>query len=211
METTARKNNAFLNSCLIFVIFIISGAVLGFLAGSIAADISNTSALSSWELLDSPQKFETIVDVTSQTIWAQSEDGKLYSWNFICYGDIQCMQWVETSDVPNDIHDFGENPMEKSTSCKTTSSNPVKQPPGKLVECARGWYAGPEYGQVTYYALLEDGKIWALQTSSSLIVDTVLPIVYSFGGLVLSIIGFFIFIIWRKIKSKQEITKSDTD
>lgn len=204
-----QRNNTFLNSCLTFIAFSISGIALGFLAGIIAASISYTSALASWELLDSSVEFKQIIDVTSQTVWAQSVDEQLYSWNFICYGDIQCKQWVETSEVPDDVHDFGESPMEKSTSCKTPSSNSVKQPPGNLVECARGWYAGPEYGQVTYYALLEDGKIWALQTSSSLIVATVLPIVYSFGGLVLSIISFIVFIIWRRTKNKQqEIIKS---
>ena len=198
------RNNTFLNSCLTFVLFSISGVVLGYLVGSIAASIENDPQFENWVLLDSSQKFNTIVDVTSQTIWAQSEDGKLYSWDFICYGDIQCMQWVETSEVPNDIHDFGENPMEKSTSCKIPSSNPIKRPPGNLVECARGWYAGPEYGQVTYYTLLEGGKIWSLQTSSSLIVATVLPIVYSFGGLALGFIGFVVFIVWQRMKNKPQ-------
>jgi hypothetical protein len=136
-------------------------------------------------------------------IWAQSEDEKLYSWNYICSDDTPCKQWIESPEIPSNIHDFGESPMEKSASCITASSTSIKPPPGKLVECARGGYAGAEYGQVTYYALLEDGNVWTLRTSSSLIVATVLPIIYSFGGFVLSIIGFIVFIIWRRIKGNR--------
>lgn len=201
-----QRNNTFLSSCLTFIAFSISGIALGFFTGIIAAGISYTSALASWELLDSSVEFSQIIDVTSQTVWTQSVDEQLYSWNFICYGGIQCKQWVETSEVPDNIHYAGEQPMEKSAiSCQAMSSGIIKEPPGKLVECAHGSYSGPEYGQSAYYALLDDGEIWALQTHSSLIEATVLPIIYSIGGFVLSIIVLILFVIIRKRKDKAQV------
>lgn len=198
-----QSNNTSLNSCLTLILFSFVGIILGLISGLIAAGIENSPQSSKWILLDGSQKFKSIADVTSQMVWAQSEDGKLYSWNYICYGDIPCKQWVEATEIPSNIHEAGESPMKKSTSCKTLSSSSIKSPPGSVIECASGQFAGPEYGQVTYYALLEDGNIWVLRTSSSLIVAMVLPIIYAFGGLVLSFIGFIVFAVWRKIKENR--------
>ncbi|HXD10923.1 MAG TPA: hypothetical protein VN653_12740 [Anaerolineales bacterium] len=197
-----QKTNSLAQSILTFILFSVSGIGLGYLTGLLAASIANDSSFSSWISLESSTKFKSIVDVTSKTIWAQSEDGKLYAWNFICYGNIPCKQWAETLEVPSDAHDFGERPMEKSTSCQTGSVDTIKQPPGNLIECARGRYSGPEYGESVYYALLEDGSLWALNTSSSLIVFYVLPIYFSIGGLVLSII---VFMIQRQRNNKLQV------
>jgi hypothetical protein len=160
---------------------------------------------SSWILLDSSVEFKQIVEVTSQNIWAQSDDGKIYSWNFNCYLGPKCNEWIKTEAVPADLHEFGEQPMEKSNSCQAVARKPIKEPPSKEVECARGQYAGPEYGESVYYALLGDGSLWALRTSSSLIVVYVLPIYFSFGGLILGIIASIVFMIWRRRSNKPQI------
>lgn len=104
----------------------------------------------------------------------------------------------------DDLYEFDGQPMEKNNSCYAISPQPPKEPPEKVVECASGWYVGPEYAEVTYYALSANGTIWALQTSSVLL-DFVLLIKFSFGGLSLGIISFMVFIIWQKKINKKKL------
>ena len=203
-----KRSSTFLNSCLTFSLFSISGIVLGFLTGAIAAGISYTSALSSWTLLESSNKFESIVDATSQTVWAQSEDERLYFWDLNCNREPMCNQWVETKEIPTNVNEPGVE-MEKSSSCQTLGS--TKTPPGTVVECVSGSYSGPEYGESTYYALLENGKIWALQTSSSLIVLNVLPVLFAFGGLIISLLAFIVYMIIQRRKNKIQGTAEDNN
>lgn len=48
------------------------------------------------------------------------------------------------------------------------------------------------------FALLDNGKIWLWQFSSSMIVDLIVPLRFSLGGLILGITFFIIFMVRRK-------------
>lgn len=192
---------------LFFIVFSVLGIAVGFGVGHVVVILDNEGLFSSWKLLDGSLKFEQIIDATSQTVWAKTNDGKLYSWKFNC---LNCNRWIETQDVPTDLYDSGERSMIKDITCETDSYKFFRQPPGHLVECARGWFAGPEFGTVVYYALLEDGKIWTWQHTSSMVFDIIVPISFSFGGLILGIIAFMVFVIRRRMKNRTEaITESN--
>ena len=175
-----QQAKSFFLSLLLFIVFSVLGIAVGFSAGYSIVVLDNEGLFSSWKLLNGSLKFEQIIDATSQTVWAQTKDGKFYSWNFNC---LNCNQWVETQEVPTDLYDFGERSMIKDVTCETRGHKFFRKPPGNIVECARGWFAGPEFGTVAYYALLEDGEIWTWQHSSSMIFDIVVPIFFLLVGL----------------------------
>ncbi len=68
---------------LILVIIACLGISFGFWAGNTFDDIRVSGAYTPWELLDSPVAFTRIADVSSQGIWAQTKDNKLYFGNFV--------------------------------------------------------------------------------------------------------------------------------
>ena len=193
----------FLISLLSFISFTVPGAFFGFVLGIIFALSDLSSMLISWKLLDGTYVFTQIAGATSQKVWAQTEDGRLYSWNLNCYFQPKCNKWVEDQAIPDDLYEFVGLPMEKNNSCYAISPQPPKEPPEKVIECASGWYAGPEYAEVTYYVLSANGTIWALQTSS-IYIAVVLSIKFSFGGLSLGIISFIVFSTWRRAKNKSK-------
>ncbi len=143
------------------MVFAILGIALAVGFGFLIVVLNDGGAFNSWKLLDSQYKFNEIVDANSYTVWATNTEGKLlYYINRIYCDENDCNQWIETKNVADDAHYGGERPVEKDASCQFDSLMFLRKPPGTVTECARGWYAGPEFGTVTYYALLNDGTIW---------------------------------------------------
>lgn len=86
-------------SLLLFIGFSILGIAVGFGIGSIGVALKNEGLFTSWKQLDGSQKIEHIVNISSQTIWAQTSDNKLYSWKFYCDHTPDCNQWIEAKDI----------------------------------------------------------------------------------------------------------------
>lgn len=118
---------------LLFIVFSVLGSAVGFGVGCIVVTLNNEGLFATWKQLDGSLKFEQIVDVTSQTIWAQTSDGKIYSRGSSCYHEAQCNTWAETKEVPNLVYDGPEQPMIKSDSCQITRFRFLRKPPGNLV------------------------------------------------------------------------------
>ena len=57
------------------------------------------------------------------------------------------------------------------------------------------------------FALLDNGKIWSWQFTSSMILDLIVPIRFALGGLILGITFFIIFTIQRKKKDKFQASE----
>jgi hypothetical protein len=197
-----QKVKSFFLFTLVFFIFAILGIAVGFGTGYVVNILHNDGLFSSWKLLDGSLKFKQIVDVTSQTIWARTAEEKLYSWDTNCYREPKCNTWVETKDVPDDIHYGGEIPISKDRACQLLDFKFLRQPPGNVVECVRAGYSGPESGVIVYYALLSDGKILAWKFSGSVIDEIFLPVFFSFAGLILGITAFIVSMIRRRGKNK---------
>ena len=70
----------------LLITFSLIGAGIGFIVGLGIDFLPSTGIFTSWELLKSPIKFSQIVDINfKEVVWAQTPDGKLYSWGSGCY------------------------------------------------------------------------------------------------------------------------------
>jgi hypothetical protein len=156
----------------------------------------NVGLFNSWQKLDSGIKFTHIEEADSQRIWARANDGKLYLWGFNCHIDPNCGKWMAATEIPEDIHADGEKPIQRTNNCQSESMSPPRLP-RNVTECVQAWFVGPEFGKIVYYALVNDGKIWAWQNNSSGFFDEVIPIFCAMGGFFLSFIfGIIFIVIW---------------
>jgi len=194
----------FFLSLFYFIAFCILGWFIGAGIGYGFLILDAQDTFSSWELLSGNHQFEKIVSADSQTVWAQASDGKVYSWNTNCYLE-NCNQWVEAKEIPeNDFeYDTGET-LEISNSCNI--GDRVQKTPGQVIECAHFVFSGAGFGTSVYYALLDDGQIWAWEHTNSSIGFEVVPLFFGFLGTITGIIGFIIFMIRRAMKNKETPT-----
>ncbi len=145
----------FILAFLLFSAFL--GAVVGFKIG-LSIDFPSSES-KPWDLISGTVKFSKIMDASVDRVWAQSADGKLYSWAYYCNG-MNCKQWIETLNVPDDAHQNDVQPMSRSLICPQKNEYPKTGPPGKVVECITNTeHNGSGYSRM-YYVLLEDGTIW---------------------------------------------------
>jgi len=183
-----QKIKSFFLSLLFFIIFSILGIAVALGVGYLILILNEGGAFNSWKELNSPFVIKKIVDANSSTVWVENNDGKLFYYKDIkqVYCDSSdCNQWIETEGVTNDINSTGEQPVVKDNSCQFDNLKFLRKPHGNIVECARGWFAGPEFGTVAYYALLDDGTIWKWEHHGD-------NILYIFTFLCLILVGFIL-------------------
>jgi hypothetical protein len=109
-------------------------------------------------MLNSPLKFERIVEANSKSVFAQASDGNLYYFSSNCYEEPVCNQWVKIQVVPDYIHVWNELPIERGISCQFADDfKYLRNPPGNIIECVRAWFVGVDImpGWIVYYALLD--------------------------------------------------------
>jgi hypothetical protein len=198
---TMQKLKSFFLSLLFLIIFCAGGMVIGVGSGRVISYLSNEGFFTQWQLLDGSQKFEFGEDATSLSVWARGIDGKLYWWNFNCQTDTSCMKWVDANEIPEDIHAGLKQEMQKSGDCQSMHPSPQKLP-GKVIECANG-HSAFESSATTYYALLDDGTIWAWRHTSSMLADISISFIFAILGFVAGIITFIVFTINRATKNKK--------
>jgi len=142
--------------------FAVFGAIIGILVGVGITRVQESGTFIFWKLLDSQSKFTQIDAGAYSKIIAKSTEDKLYTWDCNIKNDCQ---WIETQNLQKiDYNDW----VQKGTSCQFPVNPPLKDPPGKVVECVfTRWVAGEGAG-VDYYALLEDGKVWHWKKSGDM-------------------------------------------
>lgn len=194
-----------------FLLLLFVGAIAGFKIGSHFVDLQSSGVFASWKLLDGPYKFKEIVDANSSMVWVKAIDGKIYSWDCQYH---EC-RWIEVENVPADAHEnyqgMGEQPLNKGDTCPADESfAPSEEPPGKIVECALGWYRATDAGFGSYFVLLEDGTIWSWQHTSDVINAsmTIIPLSVLDGLLVGSAIFFIIILIMKRYSNINKIVGS---
>lgn len=156
-----RTNIQAMKTLLLLFLLILLFSCLGFYVGMDIGNLKDKEVkYEPWKQLEGPYKFDEIVDAASDTIWAKSINGKLYSWKSYCDQDEKCEKWVETQEVPAGIHEGNvEQQFDKNIFCPPSHNTFPKEPPFTVNECAVvsymifGW-------NVKYYALLDDGTIW---------------------------------------------------
>jgi hypothetical protein len=167
---------------LVFLIIVFFGMAIGFWVGSTIENLPSTGVFTSWELLKSPVKFIKISDASSDGVWAQTIDNKLYFWGFgnLCSGklNVKCLQWVETANVPSNAHKNDVAPMSKGKDCP-------KKYPGEIAECIFLPLGGPGF---YYFALLKDGTLWEWSSPSPTDVPLLSMFICPSIGLLLGIV-----------------------
>jgi hypothetical protein len=204
------QKNIVLNIPLLLIVFSIGGLFAGFMIGH---SIEYPSPkFTRWELLVSPVKFVQITDLNHYGVWAQTTEGKLYVWDFSrCQYPATCNQWVEADNVPNDAHENGQQPLNKSEACPQSTGSPSIEPPGKIIECASiPQPNGPALSDI-YYALLEDGTIWRWSPPAGTDVPILSMFIGPFIGLLLGAIGgSFLILRMKRKKSRQPMLDQST-
>lgn len=202
------KLKEFFISLLLFIGFSAIGTVIGYNIGKTQAELNSEGKFSYWKEFNGSLKFEQIAEATSQIVWAKTADGTLYSWNTNCNLEANCNQWIQTIEIPVDIHQYNEPPIEKGSSCPSSNLKYFTNPPGKLAECVRAISYGMDImpGKIVYYALSNDGKIWAWKFSYSMIDDFIYIILYTCPGFTLGVVAFIVLIIYRKRRKTNQNT-----
>lgn len=179
---------------LIMIGFIIFGVAVCILLGYefVLFDEAGAFGGGSWKQLKGPLKFEHISSATTLTIWARTEENKLYKQRY-CLGNPSCNQWIETKEVV--VDPLEENQLEainKGTCAPYGFKYPL-DPRGKVLECALATkYWSVETRNFVYYALLDDGTIWVWSSSGPWYVGLGMSIMLTspFTGLVLGLLMY---------------------
>ncbi|HSG45628.1 MAG TPA: hypothetical protein VLA72_20995 [Anaerolineales bacterium] len=129
------KLKSFFISLLLFIGFSAIGITVGYFIGTAYADLKGEGKFSNWRKLDDDLKFVEIVDATSQTVWAKTFDGAIFSWDTNCAREPNCNQWVQANEVPGDVQKYGGQSMERGSVCPPTNLKYYSDPPGNTVEC----------------------------------------------------------------------------
>lgn len=175
------------------------GVVFGF--GFVALDETGAFTGASWELMESPFRFEHIADATTQKIWAITEENKYY-----CLGFPYCDEWTETEAVSVNSHEEPGRTIITKDTCKPYGKIKYpSDPKGNVIECARASESIQiEAHSIVYYALLDDGTIWVWRSSGpwyvgfGIFVELFCPL----AGLILGSTSLIIFEAVKRSKRK---------
>lgn len=184
-----------------FLIFCAVGIWVGLKVLPVLIDLQHSGRLVRWQLLESQQKFQQIVDANENGVWVQAENGKYYVYYSVFCKDVVCGKWLESTS-PSIF--YFQSAKLITSGCKSTyefygqGSDGVepKYPPQKTanpLECAvvrwREPYNGAE--SLVYYVLLDNGDLWMWNHSPNLRTIFGLLIACSLIGLSSGIIIWF--------------------
>jgi hypothetical protein len=204
-----RKFGFFLSSVLTLILFSTLGIAMGILAVFAWIRLESTGIFVKWELLDSPHSFQHLINANQIELLAQAEDGKYYLYDANhCDGTTgqKCGEWVEWPP-DRDLNRFRNTIVESE--CKSAFDDhtndvsyslyakPRYLPQNELAprECFISLEYYPTGGAtLTYYALLENGKVWKWIDKSPAMQHLGTAGLFALAGLVIGIILWFRFL-----------------
>jgi hypothetical protein len=192
---------------LVTTLLLVALAWLGLAIGKGWSHFRQDGYGSSWKTLSSTPKFVNIVDATPTDVWARASDGKLYYHAYNCWSGSGCYQWIGTPSVPDNTHFGMRPPVDRGSTCPEANSfKYLGNPPGNIIECIRAISIGMDIvpGNIVYYALMEDGTIWAWSYSASMLDGLASEGLGLCSGLMLAIIVSITFVRKRLRPMKQE-------
>jgi hypothetical protein len=221
MAMMLRKFGFFSRSVLTLILFSALGVAIGILAVFAWIKLESTSIFVRWELLDSPHSFQHLINANQIELLARAEDGKYYLYDSNpCDGttDQKCGKWVEWP-LDRELNRFRNTIVESE--CKSAFG-------GHTSEVSYSLYAKPSYlpqnesaprecfisleyyptggATLTYYALLENGKIWKWIDKSPAMEHLGTAGLFALVGLVIGIIIWFRFLnFFSQVKSRRAI------
>lgn len=149
-------------------IAIIIGALVSCLVANILTLGFQLGKFTFWKTLPKPSvAVRQIVDADQNKIWIESDEGRIFSYSMNCFSNDNCLKWMIENDPMEVSPSFGSSST-KGSDC-TTLDPRQKNPRGKVVECLLVDSSGPEYGSITFFALLADGSIKYRMLSNSTI------------------------------------------
>ncbi len=153
--------------------FLALGIVCTGLLVSAGAYLHSEGFLSRWKHLPGIVKFQELIEVTSQDLFARGVDEKSYFWNLNCAKETECGQWLQREPQPRVMPGQYEA---QSSDCTQFYDDFVFFPKlaEDVVDCRAGTYSGPGSGTIAYYALTRNGQIYAWSHAGSQIADVLL-------------------------------------
>jgi hypothetical protein len=219
------KIRFFFLGVLTLILFSALGITLGILAVLAWVRVESTGIFVKWQLLDSLHRFQHLMNANQAQVIAQAEDGKYYLYDsYYCGGTTgrKCDEWVEwpqdqeLNTLRNTIVESECKATEDSSTNDLNYSNSAKPryPPQKESaprECVISLEYYPTGGEtLTYYVLLENGKIWKWIHKSPAMQYLWHLILFALGGLVIGIIIWVRFLIFlSQIKSRRAASVSN--
>ena len=203
-----RKIGFFLRSVLTFILFSALGIAMGMLALAAWIRLESTGIFVRWQPLDSSLKFQHLPYANQNDVVAQAEDRNYYLYDSgTCdiTTDRICGEWVGwppdrqfnsfrdtivesgcTSAFGDDTNDLSYSMYAKPRYTPQNESAPR--------ECVISLEYYPTGGAtLTYYALLENGKIWKWMHKSAAMQYLGHAVLFVLAGLVIGIILWFRF------------------
>lgn len=192
------------------ILMLIGLMLLGFLIGIVFGvdfvqlDDAGAFGGGSWKRLESPLKFKHISSATTLTIWATTEENKLYKQRY-CLSDANCNQWVESKEVFVDPLEENELETINKYTCTPRGFKYPLDPHGRVLECALATrYRSLETKNIVYYALLDDGTIWVWSSSGPLYFGLGMYMILV-APIVGSVLGLLIYRGFRKYQHNKRV------
>lgn len=117
--------------------------------------------LTGWKNLSKPSSGAThIIDADPSDLWVDSSEGSIFTLSIYCFENKNCKKWIRVNN-PNDISPDRYGEISRGTDCANLSffsASPIN-PPGKVIECLMAPFNSPDFGSVTYFALMNDGSV----------------------------------------------------
>jgi|GEM_PF-6554114 len=209
--TTRIKIKSGLKWWLAFFTTLLIGVVLTSLVINLFIDMFLTGAGNAWgSLAKPPSPAIHILQADSYHIWIETQDLQKFTISLNCYETENCNKWVKAENIPETVEGSGFS-SSRGTNCESLDQWSLpSSPSGRVVECVRVSYAGPEFGSVNYFALLADGTLRHWVHSDSSITREVYKI-FSFFlvilvGVSISVFYLMLYIVRRARKNRE--TKS---
>ncbi len=126
-----------------------------------------------WRSLPKPPSGAVhIIDADGLSVWVETGDGNLYTLTLYCGASENCFQWIRI-DKAEEIHPFQCRPIERGPDCASIGGSlwPNDPVPGKVGECivADACIPDPEFGSLTYFAMMSDGSVKYWQHGAGLL------------------------------------------
>jgi hypothetical protein len=178
------------------------GTLIGLVIGIALWILNQDARFTPWRLINSPVKFEHITDASTESIFAETVDNKIYHKDL--NSETDCSQWTEKTCPP--IYLYNPSMTREKGTCLIQGIKYPKNPSDNVIECVRATdNTGDGIYIITYYALLDDGSIWVWENDSFR--TALLPIMFMcFGPLVgfLLSLGFYYL---EKRKNRTQTTE----
>ncbi len=144
------------------------GIILACISSYWLARFLSSSTFTFWKSLGAPPGGAIkIVGADRFNVWAETDNGQIFTSNIGCYKNKICKEWVEIKPMYT-FHVEDHTSAKRGDNCEELDAQELSgNPNGIVIDCLLAIYPGPEYEIKTYYAIMSDGSIkyWRHESS----------------------------------------------